>query len=195
MLEADTARQVETQVNAALASVQNLAETVAVAKGDAQAAPIPQFATPVGTAVNWVVGQYVEHVKQEGLREATASARQVVRDAAALFSTTADFVSDVPRSKLAEDVSNAVDQFREASNPSNLAALSASAAKYDELLMSAPPQLFERLSAAHDALADSLQGGDVTLADAIARIDVFAREAQKLAKILKGLQAIDGGEG
>lgn len=193
LLEADTASQVEMQVNAALASVQNLAGTVAAAQGDA-AAPVPEFATPVGAAMNWVVGKYVDHVKQDGLQEATAAANPVIQKAAALFAQTADFVSDVPRSTLAEDVSQALDAFRANGNAGNLAALSSSAAEYDQLLVSAPPQLFERLGAAHDALAQSLQDKDVTLADAIARIEAFSTEAQKLAKILKGLQAI-GGEG
>lgn len=193
LLEADTATQVETQVNAALASVQNLAETVSSVQGGA-AQPVPQFATSVGAAANWVVGKYVDHVKEEGLQEATAAAKPVIQQAAKLFSETAKFISDVPRSELAEDVSAAVDALRANNSASNLAALASSAERYDQLLVSAPPQLFERLGAAHDALADSLQDQDVTLADAIAHIEAFAVEAQKLAKILKDLKAV-GGEG
>lgn len=193
LLEADTARQVETQVNAALGSIQNLAETVAEAQGGAQPTEVPNFATPTGTAVNWIVGQYVESVKLRGLRQATASANGVIKEAASLFSVTSDFISDVPRSELAEEVSKAVDTFREASSKSNLATLAMTAAKYDELLTSTPPQLFERLGTAHDALANSLQDEGVTLAMAIARIEDFADEAQKLAKILKDLRAIGAG--
>lgn len=193
LLAADTASQVETQVNAALASVQNLAATVATAEGQ-PAGSVPAFATPVGAAVNWVVGKYVDHVKEDGLQAATAAAKPVIRQAADLFATTATFVSDVPRSELAEDVSKALDDFRANGNASTLAALASSAARYDQLLVSAPPQLFERLGAAHDALADALQDQDVTPADAIARIEAFATEAQKLAKILKDLKAV-GGEG
>lgn len=189
LVEADTAREVETDVNAALASTQNLAQILADLQGGSSQ-PVPQFATPVGAAVNWLVGQYVEHVKFAGLQRATAAAKPVVREAGSLFATTAGFVSDVARADLAEDVSRAVDAFRAAGNKANLAALTQSAARYDALLNATPPQLFQRMVAAHDALADSLQGENVTLVAAIARIEAFSVEAKKLVKILKDIEAV-----
>jgi len=192
LLEADSASQVETQVNAALGSVQNLAETVPEARAKQGVAPadIPPFATPVGAGVNWIVGQYVEGVKYKGLQRATAAAKPVVREAADLFATVSAFVSDVPRKDLANDVSKTLDAFRDNGDAANLAKLRQSAAKFDALLTSTPPDLFKRLGDAHDALADALQGGEVSIATAIGKIEAFAAEAETLAKILKDIRAI-----
>jgi hypothetical protein len=190
LVEADTAQQAEGQVNAALGSIQNLAQTVADAHNGGTATSVPQFATPVGAAVNWVIGQYVEHVKFRGLQRATETAKPVIRDAANLFSAVSSFVSDVPKSELAEEVSSALDAFRATGNEANLDKLAQSAAKYDALLTSAPPQLFQHMAAAHDALADSLQNKDVTFSTVVARIEAFGAEAKNLATILNNLRAI-----
>lgn len=198
LLEADTASQAAGHVNAALGSVQNLAETVAKASAEPGATPVavPAFATPTGAAVNWAVGQYVETVKHKGLQRATEAAKPVVRAAADLFAQTATVVADVPRATLAEEVSLANDAYQDDHrNKASLTKLVQTAAKYDALLTANPPLVFQRLGDAHDALADALQGGDVTLSAAIGKIDAFAAEAQNLAKILKDLRAIVPEEG
>jgi hypothetical protein len=189
LVEADTAKQAETNVNAALASVQNLAETISGLNGP-PAQPVPQFATPAGEAINWVVGQYVDHVKFAGLQRATAAAKPVVRDAGSLFVTASTFATDVPKADLADEVSRTSDAFRSSPSKSTLTAMAQSAARYDALLTATPPQLFQRMVAAHDALADSLQGQNLSLVDAIARIEAFGVEAKKLAAILKDIQAV-----
>ncbi len=200
LLEADTATQVAGHVNAALGSVQNLAETVAKASAAPGVAPatVPDFATPVGAGVNWVVGQYVESVKVQGLKDATKAAKPVVRDAADLFALTASIIADVPRATLAEEVSLANDTYQnDRSNKAALVKLTKAAAKYDSLLTADPPQVFQRLGEAHDALADALQGGDITLSFAISKIEAFAAEAENLSKIVKDLRALlpEAGEG
>lgn len=186
LVEADTAHQAEAQVNAALASVQNLAQTLAGPEK-----PVPQFATPAGAAVNWVVGQYVEHVKFAGLQRATATAKPVVRDAANLFAKTSTLADLSPRADLADAVNDAIEPLRAARTrtSANLAAARQSAARYDALLTTTPNQVFQHMAAAHDALAGSLQGEGVTLVTALARIEAFGEEARKLAKILDDLHA------
>jgi hypothetical protein len=192
LLEADTAEKVEAQVNAALGSVQNLAETVSKLRAEEGAPPseIPQFATPVGEAVNWVLGKYIDRVKYRGLQRATDAAKPVIRQAADLFSTVSDVVTDVPSSALANEVSMGQDALR--LNPSQAAITSyaQSAARYDALLTAGPTQVFQKMGDAHDALADSLQSTDFNLATASAKIQAFAAEAEQLAKILKELRAI-----
>lgn len=201
LIEADSADQAAGHVNAALGSVENLAETVAeasAAPGTAPAAALPDFATPTGAAVNWAVGHYVETVKYKGLQRATEAAKPVVRAAADLFAQTATIIADVPRATLAEEVSLANDVYQnDRRNKAALTKLVQIAAKYDALLTANPPQVFQRLGDAHDALADALQGGEVTLSAAIGKIEAFAAEAQNLAKILQDLRAIvpEGGEG
>ncbi|GAB4353938.1 MAG: hypothetical protein Kow00114_03440 [Kiloniellaceae bacterium] len=197
LLEADSASKVAGSVNAALGSVQNLAETVAKADTAPGATPekIPQFATPTAAAVNWIAGQYIESVKYRGLQRATKEAKPVIRKAADIFSTTSAFISDVPRAQLADEVAAADDAYRANRNDANLDKLVKAAAKYDALLSSTPPDLFKRLGDAHDALADSLQGDAITIGEAIGKIEAFAAEAQKLAKILKDIRAIVPNEG
>jgi len=192
LVESDTAGKVAVSVNAALGSVQNLAETVAKASAEPGAKPVavPPFATPVGAGVNWLVGQYVESVKYRGLQHATKAARPVIHDAAQLFEQVSTFVSKVPRVRLAKELRTARDAFRDAPNAANLAKLSDAAAQYDALLTAAPSDLFRRMGAAHDALADSLQGGEVTLGEAVGKIEAFAAQAQALAKILQDIRAV-----
>lgn len=192
LLEADTAAKVEASVNAAFGSAQNLAETVAEARAEpGQPTPaVPQFATPAGAAVNWVVGQYIEQVKYKGLQRATAAAKTPVRDAADLFAKASAFASDIPRADLANGVTAALNAYKDNESEANKEKLVAATAKYDAFLVSTPPDLFQRLGDAHDALADSLQGGEVTFGEAIGKIEAFAVEAEKLAKILKDIRAI-----
>jgi hypothetical protein len=189
LVEADTANKVEGQVNAALASVQKLAETVATTGGNSTHT-IPQFATPVGQALNWLIGQYVERVKLKGLQHATSNAKPVVQAAAKLFATTSVFASDTVKSDLAEEVSTAISDIRQSANESNLNKLVQRTGKYDALLVSTPPRLFDRMREAHDGLADNLQGEGITFVTALARIEAFAAEAARVAKILEDLRAI-----
>jgi hypothetical protein len=196
LLEADTAQQASAQVNAALGSIQHLATTVAsINAGSGPPVEVPSFATPVGEAVNWVVGQYVEHVKLDGLRRATHAAQPVVRQAADLFTAAATFASDVPKIELANEVSNAQDTVMTTRNQGAISSYAQSAAKYDALLTSSASDLFQRMGDAHDALAQSLQDKELTLATAYARIQAFAAEAEKLAKILQDLRALVPEEG
>ena len=73
----DSAAQAQASVTATLGSVQTLANTVAALdkKGTTS---VPAFATPVGSAVNWVLGEYVNQVKLNALRTATREANPVI---------------------------------------------------------------------------------------------------------------------
>jgi hypothetical protein len=96
----DSAEKAATDVNAALGSVEALANTIAKAEGkDKKKETVPSFATPVGSAVNWLIGQYVNHVKLEGLRVATKQAKPVIERAAEIFKSAAIFGSDPVWSK------------------------------------------------------------------------------------------------
>jgi hypothetical protein len=53
------------------------------------------------------------------------------------------------------------------------------------LLEAKPSDVFAAMNAAHRALTDELQGKDVTLAQAFAKIEAFAAEAEQLALIVK----------
>lgn len=192
IVEADTAAQVTTHVNAALGSVESLAGTVADIRNTpaAERPNVSEFTTPAGKAVNWIVGQYVAKVQVDGLKRATDHADPVITDAAQLFGLAGEVASDVPKAAKAEEVSKRLDSLRESVTEQNLNALIESAAEYDQLLVAKPSNIFESLRDAHNALTTQLAGGDVSLADAFAKIKAFAAEAKTLAKILKDFAAI-----
>lgn len=198
LLRADTAQKAAADVNAALGSIQNLATTVSnlQAEQNGEPADVPQFATPTGAAVNWVLGKYIETVKFKGLQHATAAAKPVIEDAAGLFHDVATFASDTPKMEMENQVDAARKALQRDPSQANIDAYTRVAGTFDKLLISSPPDLFDKMAKAHDALADSLQGEEVSLATANARIEAFAAEAEQLAKILKDLRALaDGQEG
>jgi hypothetical protein len=198
LLRAETAQKASADVNAALGSIQNLATTVSnlQASPNGEPANVPQFATPTGAAVNWVLGKYIETVKFKGLQHATEAAKPVIRDAAGLFHDVATFASDTPKIEMENQVDAARKALRADPSQANIEAYTRVAGTFDKLLISSPQDLFDKMAKAHDALADSLQGEEVSLATANARIEAFAEEAEQLAKILKDLRALaDGQEG
>lgn len=197
IVNADAAAKLETQVNATVGSLKNLAGTVTKLGGKDTAASInlTEYATPVGQAVNWVVGQYIAKLQLDGLKRATADAKDVVAATADILELTAGEASRTPRAEFSEAVSVRVDALRDNLNETNLDKLIESADNYDQLLLGKPPAVFVRLNEAHAALADKLQNGDASLADVIAKIEAFAAEAETLAKIVKNLQAAGSKKG
>ncbi len=188
IVTADTAAAASANVNATIGSVQNLATIIAAQLGEPGAA-VPDVAAPVGAAANWLLGQYVESVKLDGLRHATATAQPVVAEAADLFEQAGDVSAVLPKALLAADVQRQLDVYRQTSSEANLDRLIATADAYDAFLVAKPSQVFARLREAHDALADSLNNEDLSLAAAMAKIEVFAAEAGAFAKIMKDLSS------
>ncbi len=190
IVEADTAEKVATQVNATLGSVESISETMAnLDRRVRQPSSFSEYKTSVGQAVNWVIGQYVAKVQVDGLKRATKDAKSVIAAAAGFFKEAAGTASDVPKQVMANEVSKRAAAFENAPSESTLDKLIKSAAKYDQVLLARPPAVFVRLGAAHDALANKLDNDDVSLADAMAKINAFATEAETLAAILKELAA------
>lgn len=192
IVNADTAAKVETQVNATIGNLTNLAGTVKKLGGQDKTTSInlAEYATPVGQIVNWTVGQYVAKVQFDGLKRATADAEDVVSAAANIFELTAGEAALTPRARLAEVVSVRVDALRDKLTAANLDKLIASASHYDQQLLAKPPAVFARLDDAHAALVQKLHNDDVSLADVVAKIEVFAEEAKILAKAIKDLQKV-----
>jgi hypothetical protein len=191
LVNADTAAQVKSSVDAALGSAQNIAATVAKAAGaPGGSGNVPQFATPVGSAVTWAVGQYIVRVKLNGLRTATSAAQKPIADAATLFQTAADFASDPQRRALANAVTEKIDAFRSSNSPQNFDAYIAAITTYDKFLVAKPSGVFLTLREAHDALANHLNNEEVSLGTVLAKMQSFAAEAKQLSDIVKALAAL-----
>ncbi len=187
LLKAENGQKASAHVNEALGSIQDLAKKL----GDGGApTAIPDFATPVGAGANWLIGQYVNKVKLDGLRHATKSAKPVIASAADLFATAASFGLDAHKARIAEGISERIDAFKRGPTDSNLEALIKDAVAYDRLLSIKPGETFHKLASAHSALADRLQDRSVSLVDAFEKIEAFAEEAEQLAKIVQDIVAL-----
>lgn len=183
----DSATKAEAHVNAALGSVERLANTVNSLDAKGTKA-IPSFATPVGAAVNWLLGQYVEHVKLAGLKRATAEADPVIARAAALFRQAAIFGSDLQREQLAQRFRTRIEAYQD-DRPSeaNLNAAVEAARVYDAFLQARPGDTFLGMAESHAALTAALNDTNVSWPQAIGRIRAFAADAQRLVKIVQDL--------
>jgi hypothetical protein len=195
LVSADTAAAVTTNVNATLGSIESLAETVEKAGGAKQSVNLAAYRTPVGEAASWLVGQYVARVKLDGLRRATTEAQPVIAEATSVFEVAADQAAVVPRATMAEDVRQRLAAFDSSHSEQNLEQLIQSADQFNQFLEAKPSDVFAKMNAAHEALTNQLQGKDVTLAEAIARIESFAAEAERLVKIARSFAAAANAEG
>ena len=185
----DSADKASADVNAALGSVEKLANTLAKASGkDTAKEPIPSFATPAGAAVNWLIGQYANYVKLEGLKVATKNSKPVIERAAEIFKVATIFGSDPQRAEFVALFRTSIDGYTdERKSETKLNAAVTAAKQYDDLLQSQPGETFEQMGKAHSALADALQNPDPSWPQVIAQVLDFAAQAEQLAKIAQGL--------
>ncbi|QEX24808.1 hypothetical protein FRZ61_47500 [Hypericibacter adhaerens] len=189
----DSAAKAEADVNSALGSVEHLANTVAKADGK-PAGTVPNFATPVGAGVNWLVGEYANQVKLAGLRTATRKADPVIQRAADLFKNAAIFGSDPQRAALVKSFRERIDAYQDdQSSETKLNAAVNAAKTYDDLLQSKPGETFQAMGEAHAALTKALNDASLSWPQVFAKIKSFAAKAQELAKIAKGLAALTEG--
>lgn len=187
----DSAAKATGDVNATLASIEKLANTLAEANGEPKGS-VPSFATPVGAAVNWAIGEYAERVKLSGLRQATMAADPIIRQAGAVFKKEAVFGSLLQRTELASAFREKFDAYRlNRGDQGKLDDAVAAARRYDELLKAQPASTFEAMITAHKALTDALNKSDISWSEAFAKVQDFAAKAQQLAKITRDLIALN----
>ena len=189
---ADTAGRVETQVNAAVGSVQNLSKTVKDLGGENKTSSVDlsEYATPAGQFVNWFIGQYVANIKLAGLKHATKNSKPVVAAAAHVFSDAARAASFIPKTELAAAIKVRKDALGDNLTEANLMKLIDSAKTYDQFLIAKPVGVFNGMVQAHNVLVDKLQGQNISSVVVISRIKEFAAEAETLSKVLKAFSDI-----
>jgi hypothetical protein len=148
---------------------------------------LTEYTTPVGEAVNWLVGNYVAVAKLDGLRRATAEADPVIAEATRVIEASAKAGANVPKAALAEAVSMRNDAFAEERTAANLQLLIADATAYDQFLLAKPEGVFARMKDAHHALASNLQTENPSLGQVMEKIKSFLIEAQTLHRIIGSL--------
>jgi hypothetical protein len=119
----------------------------------------------------------------------------VIAEATRVFEIASEQAAVVPRATLAQDVRQRLNAFDASRSQANLEQLIQSADQLNQLLEAKPSDVFAEMNRAHEALTSELQGKDVTLAQAIARIEIFAAEAERLVKIARSLAAAANAEG
>jgi hypothetical protein len=187
----DSAAKATADVNATLGSVEKLANTLTEADGKPKGS-VPSFATPVGAAVNWAIGEYAERVKLAGLRQATKAADPVIQRAGDIFAKETIFGSQSRRIELEKAFKQKLDAFRfNRADQSKLDDAVAAAKRFDELLQAQPDTTFKKMGEAHKALTDALNNSNVSWSEAFAKAQEFAAKAQQLAKITQDLIALN----
>lgn len=191
IVNADTAEQVSTHVNATLGSINNLANTIDALASTNAAESASAYKTSLGKAVNWFVGQYVATIKIDALRQATRQAQPVIERATRIFSDTTLLAADVSHIGPTTEFDDAREKYEATLRGDDLNILVARAAAYDRILVAKPSSVFEQLLLAHDALADHLQNKGQSFADVMGKIELFAIEAEAIITIVKEIQAVD----
>jgi hypothetical protein len=187
IVNADTSAKVSANVNSTLGSVASLAGSVEKVGGQVPGIDLEEYKTPVGEAINWLVGNYIAAVQLDGLRRATAAADPVIAEAARVIEPIIGAGADVPKAALAEAVSMRNDAFAEERTAANLKLLITDAAAYDQFLLAKPGGVFARMKDAHHALANNLQGEDPSLGQVAKKIKYFLIEAETLRRIIESL--------
>lgn len=193
LVNADTAAKASASVNAALANVEKIANTVAKHnKPDAKDVSIPQFATPVGNAAGWIIGQYVARVQVSGLRDATRKADKVIESAGVLFNAVGSVAQESTKVGPSKEFEKRASAFEKEGGRTGqiLDKYTMAAVTLDRLLRVKVANVFTSMSEAHGALARRLQNDKLSLASVIAKIESFASEAEQLFKIIEDLKAI-----
>ena len=193
---ANTDHEIENAVTKALASVEKLAKDESVReKLDKQDASVRDFATPIATIINWVVGRYVETVKINAMREATRAADPIVRAATLVLIDIEGQGKRVLYTKLVDNLSARMDAWREEPNEANLDKLLAAVEAVQRFSIETRSSLFVALGRAHkglaDRFADSAKAGWVTT---MAEVEQFNNEAQALLGVIDSLTVLTQSE-
>jgi hypothetical protein len=192
IVEADTASRVETSVDAVNGDVLKIADAVDP-KNKNKA--FGNYATPVGEAVKWAFGAYIDSVKLDALRTATRNADPLIAQAVPIFEATVQQVGNSNRASLAEVVSVRNDAFRQSHSESALSSLVQAAQSYDAVLTAAPDTIFSRLSQSHSDLTKALNDRSVTWDKVFKDLSALQTDVNRFSDIIAGLLAASKGKG
>jgi hypothetical protein len=147
------------------------------------------FADPVSSAVAWAAGKYVDHLKLEALRNATARTEEIFEGVTNLLGTIVIEGLDERRDKLVRDLQSAQKEFHAPpSTAAELDALRTASSALDAVLIADPKELFSALRESHRALAQALAQPEPSFGDLWTRLRNVAEEAEKLATIADGFE-------
>lgn len=186
--DADTASQVATSANEALASIQNLTTTIATETGnDSSSKTVAAFREPSVPAVEWFVTRYVGYVKVKALAQATKHAHPVILKLSDWYATSANAVWLTELGDAHDNFIKAEEKLPEDTPPTDaqIKAYVTAAMEFDAALKVHAARPLEKFTVAHEKLMQELNGEhDVTLADAMAAIELLSNEANAFTKLI-----------
>jgi len=221
IVQADTAEKVQEQVNATVASLGASADKAASLdrtedsdgnevtnpKAQAQADLFKEFLAPLEGLTTFFVGNYIDYVKRQGLRAATANSHALVQQAAAIFAVQVAGSVTVQAGDLREasftswtayqekrqelvgfDGTDAERTALEEDIADRLTAAIADAQAYNAYLSAAPSTVFDDFETAHFRMVERIQGRGSSLPEVIASIEAFASKIEALSAVLRQFQ-------
>lgn len=181
IVAADTVNKVTASANAALGSLKNIETAVAGPK----AGRVAKFSKPTGSAIYWLIGQYVDYVKVRALKKATMRAQPVIVKLAGFYDSIDEAAAAYEVGKVAVTFEKAKKAYR-AANPPNSQAIDlyvSAAQKYDKALNAASAHPLKAFAKAHAKLNDQLNG-KISLSEALAAIENFVERAKAFKAIV-----------
>ena len=184
IVEANTVAAVTASANAALGSVKKI-ETAVANAGGPEAGTVANFGPPTVSAINWLVGQYVDYVKVRALKRATKRAQPVI-------DKLAEFYDDIGRAAADYELKTAGEAFVAAKKayravkPPNSRSIDqyvAAAHKYDQALSATSARPLRAFADAHAKLNEQLNG-DISLPEALAAIENLVERAKAFKAIV-----------
>jgi hypothetical protein len=175
----DSAEKAKTSLAATSGSLQNLAKLV-----ESKGSNLEAFAEPAASAAGWIVGAYIDHVRLNALRDATARADPLIGRAVPVFESTAKVIADAAKAPFANAVTDRRTAFKDNPSDSNLNGLLTAAADYDAVLTAKPDKVFQSLADAHHELTEALKSDDLNLTAVFAKMETLKSQAEELQKIV-----------
>lgn len=186
--DADTASKVTASANETLGNLANIEKTIAMADGEkSDTSRIEEFREPAIAAIEWVVTRYVERVKVKALATATKRAQPVMKKLSTWYTTVGMAASSLALADESEEFIKQQKAFDVTSTPSAVAIdrYVGAVSDFDVALKASSANPLNSFLDAHTKLKKQLNNeGDVTLADAIAAIELLADDVKAFKAIV-----------
>ena len=185
IVESDSGAKATEHLNAAAGSLQSLGKAAGK-----DTTGLGQFAVPVGNLLAWAVGEYVNLLQVQYLRDATSKGSGYVTGASSAARAVASNEQKTIRSATYKGFTDANEEYISAvKNHAAFDKLVASAAAYDAVLKTHADAVFTALDDAHDKLAKRLAGKDVTPAELAAAVQGFSAKVDAFWKLIQAVEA------
>lgn len=190
IVAADTVASVAASTNKTLGNLVALQDALP----NQSRSSLADYSAPVGQAVNWVFGQYIEYIKVSALSDAIIQADPIIQELDAFYAAELEAMRAIWVARAAKKFSpirinfeglrrgtitlQDVEQYRKA------------AAEYEIALSATYTNPIASFAKAHAALSAHFDGDEDTLTIALAAIDRLKAEAKTLKTIVEAFEKV-----